>query len=207
MRWCRVQSASGYQELLCYRCTIAYSSKYFPVNRLILDLHCYFYLSCVCVSVYIREAVRQRKALSRTSSNILLNSVHLQNQSCNYQPSNNRMKIQNARASDCEEPNLIIKESQQESHSEISDLEVSVHYLKSILNYMCQFVTTHDNKQTKNFVRAFFTFFLLFLLRYSLDCLSTYLSTHLRIFSYLQYFVKITKSTMSLKFHHHRLVV
>lgn len=82
-----------------------------------LVLHCNF------LSVY-REAVRQRKALSRTSSNILLNSVHLQNQSYNYQPSNNRAKVQNARASDCDEPNLIIKESQQESHSEISDLEV-----------------------------------------------------------------------------------
>jgi hypothetical protein len=70
-----------------------------------------------------REAVRQRKALSRTSSNILLNSVHLQNQSYNYQPTNNRMKVHNGRPSDCEEPNLMIKE-QQESHSEISDLEV-----------------------------------------------------------------------------------
>jgi hypothetical protein len=79
----------------------------------------------ICLFFIHREALRQRKALSRTSSNILLNSVHLQNQSCNYQPSNNRMKVQNARPSDCEEPNLVIKESQQESHSEISDLEVN----------------------------------------------------------------------------------
>ena len=73
-----------------------------------------------------REAVRQRKALSRTSSNILLNSVHLQNQSYNYQPSNNRMKLQNSRPSDCEEPNLVVKESHQESHSEVSELEVNL---------------------------------------------------------------------------------
>jgi hypothetical protein len=68
-----------------------------------------------------REAVRQRKALSRTSSNILLNSV----QPYNYQPINNRLKLQAPRFSDCDEHNLTIKESQQESHSEISELEVS----------------------------------------------------------------------------------
>lgn len=84
-------------------------------------LQCFFSVSSVN-----REAVRQRKALSRTSSNILLNSVHLQNQSYNYQPSNinNRTKVQNTRSSDCDEPNLVIKESHHESHSEISDLEV-----------------------------------------------------------------------------------
>lgn len=89
----------------------------YPIDDRCLSLHCHF----VCLPN--REAVRQRKALSRTSSNILLNSV--QNQSYNYQPSNNRMKVQNARPSDCEEPNLTIKEFQQESHSEISDLEVN----------------------------------------------------------------------------------
>ncbi|CRK89463.1 CLUMA_CG003204, isoform A [Clunio marinus] len=81
----------------------------------------------VMITMYYRifkEALRQRKALSRTSSNILLNSVHLQNQSYNYQPPNNRLKLQNSRPSDCQEPNLIIKESQQESHSEISDLDL-----------------------------------------------------------------------------------
>lgn len=74
-----------------------------------------------------REAIRQRKALSRTSSNILLNSVHLQNQPYNYTPPNNRLKAYNVprHSSDCE-PNLIIKESQQECHSEISELEVIV---------------------------------------------------------------------------------
>lgn len=35
-----------------------------------------------------------------------------------------RSKLQNARASDCEEPNLVIREAHHESHSEISDLEV-----------------------------------------------------------------------------------
>lgn len=69
-----------------------------------------------------REAVRQRKALSRTSSNILLNSV----QPYNYQPINNRLKLQAPRFSDCDENNLTIKESQQESHSEVSELEVSL---------------------------------------------------------------------------------
>lgn len=68
-----------------------------------------------------REAIRQRKALSRTSSNILLNSV----QPYNYQPINNRLKLQAPRFSDCDEHNLTIKESQQESHSEVSELEVS----------------------------------------------------------------------------------
>lgn len=71
-----------------------------------------------------REAIRQRKALSRTSSNILLNSVHLQNQPYNYQPINNRLKLQTPRFSDCNEQNLTIKESHQESHSEVSELEV-----------------------------------------------------------------------------------
>jgi len=83
-----------------------------------------------------REAVRQRKALSRTSSNILLNSV--QNQ-YNYQPPNNRpARMQNVRASDCDdELNLTIKEVQQESHSEVSDLEACLSYtifLNGIVN-------------------------------------------------------------------------
>lgn len=77
------------------------------------------YVRDMCI---IREAVRQRKALSRTSSNILLNSV----QPYNYQPINNRLKLQAPRFSDCDEHNLTIKESQQESHSEVSELEVSV---------------------------------------------------------------------------------
>lgn len=42
------------------------------------------------------------------------------------------MKVHNARPSDCEEPNLIIKESMQESHSEISDLEVILQSCDSI---------------------------------------------------------------------------
>ncbi|CAG9809873.1 unnamed protein product [Chironomus riparius] len=81
----------------------------------------------VMITMYYRifkEAVRQRKALSRTSSNILLNSVHLQNQPYNYQPINNRLKLQTPRFSDCDENNLTIKEAQQESHSEVSELEV-----------------------------------------------------------------------------------
>ncbi|KAG5673807.1 hypothetical protein PVAND_003823 [Polypedilum vanderplanki] len=81
----------------------------------------------VMITMYYRifkEAVRQRKALSRTSSNILLNSVHLQNQPYNYQPINNRLKLQTPRFSDCDEQNLTIKEAHQESHSEVSELEV-----------------------------------------------------------------------------------
>lgn len=75
---------------------------------------------CLYSLLQHREAVRQRKALSRTSSNILLNSV----QPYNYQPIN-RLKLQAPRFSDCDEHNLTIKELQQESHSEISELEVS----------------------------------------------------------------------------------
>lgn len=52
--------------------------------------------------------------------------MHLQNQPYNYQPINNRLKLQTPRFSDCDENNLTIKEAQQESHSEVSDLEVCV---------------------------------------------------------------------------------
>lgn len=60
-----------------------------------------------------REAVRQRKALSRTSSNILLNSVHMghtQSTNLNY-----------LHPSDCELSATIARE---ETHSAISNLEV-----------------------------------------------------------------------------------
>lgn len=95
-----------------------------------IDLHFFpsFSSFFLCAFDMHREAVRQRKALSRTSSNILLNSVHLQNQPYSCQPSNNRARSYNnngPRHSECDEPNLIIKESQQECHSEISELEVN----------------------------------------------------------------------------------
>lgn len=90
-----------------------------------------------------REAVRQRKALSRTSSNILLNSVHLQNQPYNYTPTNNRMKFNVPRHSDCDEPNLIIKESQQECYSEISELEV----IDLIISRVITFIVTLESRE------------------------------------------------------------
>jgi octopamine receptor beta len=67
-----------------------------------------------------REAVRQRKALSRTSSNILLNSVHLQNPSGTLHPH----YPTHQRPSDCD-IGLSIKDIQHDTHSEMSDLDVS----------------------------------------------------------------------------------
>lgn len=60
--------------------------------------------------------------VSRTSSNILLNSVHIQNMNQLTTLQNN-----NLQASDCDLGGIIIKETQyQDTHSELSDLEVNL---------------------------------------------------------------------------------
>jgi hypothetical protein len=69
-----------------------------------------------------REAVRQRKALSRTSSNILLNSVHLHNQSSSLNP--HHLTNNHLRTSDCDLESTN-KDIQLDTHSELSDLDVS----------------------------------------------------------------------------------
>lgn len=65
-----------------------------------------------------REAVRQRKALSRTSSNILLNSVHMGHA---QQPTN----LSYLHPSDCD---LNVHSAREETHSALSNLEVSFSY-------------------------------------------------------------------------------
>ncbi|XP_053698595.1 octopamine receptor beta-3R-like [Sabethes cyaneus] len=80
----------------------------------------------VMVTMYYRiykEAVRQRKALSRTSSNILLNSVQINNSNtlhANYHHRNHHL-----RASDCDF-GIDMKDIQHDTHSELSDLDVPV---------------------------------------------------------------------------------
>lgn len=80
-----------------------------------------------------REAVRQRKALSRTSSNILLNSVQINNASntlhANHHHHNHHHqhlhhRNHHLRASDCD-LGIDIKDIQHDTHSELSDLDVS----------------------------------------------------------------------------------
>lgn len=71
--------------------------------------------------LFCREAVRQRKALSRTSSNILLNSVHLSHTSHNMHHSHHMNYLH---PSDCD-INLTLKQLRRDSHSSVSDLEVS----------------------------------------------------------------------------------
>lgn len=70
------------------------------------------YFGCGCLFVF-REAVRQRKALSRTSSNILLNSVHMGH---TQQPTN----LNYLHPSECE-----LTLTREETHSAISHFEVS----------------------------------------------------------------------------------
>lgn len=83
-----------------------------------------------------RTAVAQRKMVSRTSSNILLNSVHIQNMNQLTTLQNN-----NLQASDCDLGGIIIKETQyQDTHSELSDLEVSRLRLLIIVYF---YITTH----------------------------------------------------------------
>jgi len=64
---------------------------------------------------FSREAIRQRKALSRTSSNILLNSVHMGH---TQRPTN----LSYLHPSDCD---LNATSAREETHSALSNLEVS----------------------------------------------------------------------------------
>lgn len=68
---------------------------------------------------FYREAVRQRKALSRTSSNILLNSIHLQSATNQLNP----QQGSNIKSGDYD-LRVTVKEVQLDTHSELSDLEV-----------------------------------------------------------------------------------
>lgn len=88
-------------------------------------------------SVLCREAVRQRKALSRTSSNILLNSVQINNASntlhANHHHHNHHHqhlhhRNHHLRASDCD-LGIDIKDIQHDTHSELSDLDVSTSWV------------------------------------------------------------------------------
>uniref|UniRef100_A0A182XW87 G-protein coupled receptors family 1 profile domain-containing protein n=1 Tax=Anopheles stephensi TaxID=30069 RepID=A0A182XW87_ANOST len=89
----------------------------------------------VMITMYYRiykEAVRQRKALSRTSSNILLNSVQINNASntlhANHHHNHHHLqhhRNHHLRASDCD-LGIDIKDIQHDTHSELSDLDVSI---------------------------------------------------------------------------------
>lgn len=68
----------------------------------------------ICAFFSRREAVRQRKALSRTSSNILLNSVHMGH-------TQHSTDLNYLHPSDCE---LNASTAREETHSAISNLEV-----------------------------------------------------------------------------------
>ncbi|XP_052562648.1 uncharacterized protein LOC120421100 isoform X3 [Culex pipiens pallens] len=77
----------------------------------------------VMITMYYRifkEAIRQRKALSRTSSNILLNSVQINNSNTLHA---NYHRNHHLRASDCD-LGMDIKDIQHDTHSELSDLDV-----------------------------------------------------------------------------------
>ncbi|KAL9696833.1 hypothetical protein quinque_000274 [Culex quinquefasciatus] len=79
----------------------------------------------VMITMYYRifkEAIRQRKALSRTSSNILLNSVQINNSNTLHA---NYHRNHHLRASDCD-LGMDIKDIQHDTHSELSDLDVSI---------------------------------------------------------------------------------
>lgn len=73
--------------------------------------------------------MRQRKALSRTSSNILLNSVHIQHASHHLHPHHSSSNYQ--RSSECD-IGVTIKEIHMDTHSELSDLDVSLIIIKLI---------------------------------------------------------------------------
>ncbi|KAL1374817.1 hypothetical protein pipiens_017872, partial [Culex pipiens pipiens] len=76
----------------------------------------------VMITMYYRifkEAIRQRKALSRTSSNILLNSVQINNSNTLHA---NYHRNHHLRASDCD-LGMDIKDIQHDTHSELSDLD------------------------------------------------------------------------------------
>ncbi|XP_058128874.1 uncharacterized protein LOC131287774 [Anopheles ziemanni] len=89
----------------------------------------------VMLTMYYRiykEAVRQRKALSRTSSNILLNSVQINNASntlhANHHHHHHHQqhlhhRHHHLRASDCD-LGIDLKDIQHDTHSELSDLDL-----------------------------------------------------------------------------------
>ncbi|GAB0092528.1 Octopamine receptor beta-3R [Sergentomyia squamirostris] len=79
----------------------------------------------VMITMYCRiyrEAVRQRKALSRTSSNILLNSVHLAHTQHNMHHTHHMNYLH---PSDCD-LNLTLKQLRRDSHSSVSNIEIQV---------------------------------------------------------------------------------
>ncbi|XP_041761976.1 octopamine receptor beta-3R-like isoform X3 [Anopheles merus] len=98
----------------------------------------------VMVTMYYRiykEAVRQRKALSRTSSNILLNSVQINNASntlhANHHHHNHHHqhlhhRNHHLRASDCD-LGIDIKDIQHDTHSELSDLDLQVPIVPTVV--------------------------------------------------------------------------
>ncbi|KFB41140.1 AGAP002888-PC-like protein [Anopheles sinensis] len=90
----------------------------------------------VMLTMYYRiykEAVRQRKALSRTSSNILLNSVQINNASNTLHANHHHHhhhhqqhlhhRHHHLRASDCD-LGIDLKDIQHDTHSELSDLDL-----------------------------------------------------------------------------------
>ncbi|XP_055712704.1 octopamine receptor beta-3R-like isoform X2 [Phlebotomus papatasi] len=79
----------------------------------------------VMITMYCRiyrEAVRQRKALSRTSSNILLNSVHMSHTQHNMHHTHHMNYLH---PSDCD-LNLTLKQLRRDSHSSVSNIEIQV---------------------------------------------------------------------------------
>uniref|UniRef100_A0A182LW99 G-protein coupled receptors family 1 profile domain-containing protein n=1 Tax=Anopheles culicifacies TaxID=139723 RepID=A0A182LW99_9DIPT len=95
----------------------------------------------VMITMYYRiykEAVRQRKALSRTSSNILLNSVQINNASntlhANHHHNHHHPHHRNhhLRASDCD-LGIDIKDIQHDTHSELSDLDLQVPIVPTVV--------------------------------------------------------------------------
>uniref|UniRef100_A0A182QZV4 G-protein coupled receptors family 1 profile domain-containing protein n=1 Tax=Anopheles farauti TaxID=69004 RepID=A0A182QZV4_9DIPT len=95
----------------------------------------------VMVTMYYRiykEAVRQRKALSRTSSNILLNSVQINNASntlhTNHHHHHQHLhhRQHHLRASDCD-LGIDIKDIQHDTHSELSDLDLQVPIVPTVV--------------------------------------------------------------------------
>lgn len=125
MRSSPARLAFGFQALWCSSCTGASSSKCsqtscpIPVNgyhvypsSLVDSAWNWFVIS----AALCREAVRQRKALSRTSSNILLNSVHMGQ---TQQPTS----LSYLHPSDID---LNAKSAREETNSALSNLEVSL---------------------------------------------------------------------------------
>ncbi|XP_021693340.1 uncharacterized protein LOC5567281 isoform X2 [Aedes aegypti] len=96
----------------------------------------------VMVTMYYRifkEAVRQRKALSRTSSNILLNSVAINNSNTLHA---NYHRSHHLRASDCD-LGMDSKDIQHDTHSEMSDLDIPI--VPTIINTDGNIVENDDD--------------------------------------------------------------